>query len=63
MSGKSNAQLSEPQRADLNMHANLPTIRHTHCKVAYGIFLEGGKILHGAHKNFYPLLLKVHISH
>ena len=26
-----NARQSEPQRADLNLHANLPAIRHVPC--------------------------------
>ena len=31
MPRKSNAQQSEPQRADLNVHANLSAIRHAQC--------------------------------
>ena len=32
----SNAQKSEPQRADLNLHANLPTICHAPCHLLHG---------------------------
>ena len=31
MPGKLNAQLSEPQQACLNMHANISVIRHANC--------------------------------
>ena len=45
----SNARQSKPQRADLNLHANLPAIRHALCSFttwAYAASLAGNQPLY-----------------